>query len=322
MANLEIAAAPAPAAVRTGRFARYCWGLVAYNLVVILWGAVVRATGSGAGCGDHWPLCNGNASPNLGSVHTAIEFTHRMMSGLDVALVALLVVWAFRALPKGHAARLGAALAGVFLVTEALLGAGLVLLKKVAQNADAWWNSAHLLNTLCLVAWLALTAWWASGHEAKRPRGRPGWMGWIALASFALLGVSGVIAALGDTLFPAKSVAEGFAQDFNPAASVFLRLRIWHPAIAGAVGVWLLFYGLDAASAEGERRRLGYAMLAILALQMAVGGLNLLLLAPVWIQLAHLLLADLLWISMVLLVAEAGVPGDGRRNFGSSQQIF
>lgn len=309
MAKLETAEAPAAASVRMHPFARYAWGLLAYNLAVIVWGAVVRATGSGAGCGDHWPLCNGSVNPGLTSVHTAIEFTHRMMSGLDVALVALLAVWAFRAFPRGRGVRLAASMSGVFLITEALLGAGLVLLKKVAQNADAWWNSAHLLNTLCLVAWLALTAWWASGNDAKRPRGRAAWMGGIALASFALLGVSGVIAALGDTLFPARSLAEGFAQDLNPSAHIFLRLRVWHPAIGGAVGAWLLFYGLTAASAQGTMRRLGYAMLAIMALQMAVGGLNLLLLAPVWLQLVHLLLADLLWISVVLLAAEWGEVG-------------
>jgi heme A synthase len=198
-------------------------------------------------------------------------------------------------------------MSAIFLVTEALLGAGLVLLKKVAQNADAWWNSAHLVNTLCLVAWLALTAWWASGHEAKRPEGKAAWMGAAALASFALLGVSGVIAALGDTLFPAKSLAEGFAQDLNPAAHMFLRLRVWHPAIAGAVGVWLLFYGISAAADGGTRRRLSTAMLTAMGLQMVAGGLNLLLLAPVWLQLTHLLMADLLWVAMVLLVAEASV---------------
>jgi heme A synthase len=270
----------------------------------VLWGAVVRATGSGAGCGDHWPLCNGAVSPNLSSVHTAIEFTHRIMSGLDVGLVALLVVWAYRVFPRGHAVRLGAALSGVFLVTEALLGAGLVLLKKVAQDADAWWNSTHLLNTLALIAWLALTAWWGSGRGSGR-RARPRWMGILGLASFALLGISGVIAALGDTLFPARSLAEGFAQDFNPAASVFLRLRIWHPAIAVSVGVLLLAYGVAALATGGIVRRLAAAMLSLLALQMAAGALNWLLLAPVWLQLTHLLLADLLWISMVLLAAES-----------------
>ena len=133
-------------------------------------------------------------------------------------------------------------------------------------------------------------------------------MSGIGLASFALLGVSGIIAALGDTLFPARSLTEGFAQDFNPAASVFLRLRIWHPAIAAAVGLWLLFYALEAARNPGIVRRLAGAVLAVMVVQMAAGALNLLLLAPVWLQLTHLLLADLLWISMILLAAESGKP--------------
>jgi heme A synthase len=301
MSLAETAAIPG-SSTSTHSFARFAWGVIAYNFVVILWGAVVRATGSGAGCGDHWPLCNGAVAPQLSSIHTAIEFTHRIMSGLDVAFVAVLAIWAFRAFPRDHAARFAATFSGVFLATEALLGAGLVLLKKVAQNADAWWNSAHLLNTLSLVAFLTLTAWWSSG----RPRRRASWTGGLGLASFALLGVSGVIAALGDTLFPARSLAEGFAQDFDPAASLFLRLRIWHPAIAAAVGLYLLFYALSAARAGGVPCRLAYTMLAIMGLQMAAGGLNLLLLAPVWLQLVHLLLADLLWISMVLLVSESG----------------
>jgi heme A synthase len=279
--------------------------VLGYNLAVILWGAVVRATGSGAGCGDHWPLCNGTVTPLAPSIHTLIEFTHRVMSGLDVALVAVLAVWAFRAFPRGHRARVGAALSSVFLVTEALVGAALVLLKRVAQNADAWWSSLHLINTLALLACLALTAWWAAGRRASRPRGRAAWMGAISLASFALLGVSGAIAALGDTLFPPHSLAEGLAQDFNPAAHLFLRLRIWHPAIAVTVGGWLLYYAASAIAGVGTVRRLAYTVLVVIACQMAAGALNLILLAPVWLQLVHLLLADLLWIATVLLVAEA-----------------
>jgi len=285
-------------------FAAYAWGVLAYNLAVILWGAVVRATGSGAGCGDHWPLCNGTVTPLAPSVHTMIEFTHRVMSGLDVVLVTILVVWAFRAFSRGHAVRPAAALSGVFLITEALIGAGLVLLKHVAQNADAWWSSLHLINTLALIACLALTAWWAAGHKAAGPRGRASWMGGISLASLALLGVSGAIAALGDTIFPVHSLAEGLAQDFNPAANVFLRLRIWHPAMAATVGAWLVYYALSTGTA-GTVRRLAHLVLAVLAAQVAAGVLNLLLLAPVWLQLPHLLLADLLWIAVVLMVAEA-----------------
>ena len=286
------------------RFALYAWAVLAYNLPMILWGAVVRVTGSGAGCGDHWPLCNGAVTPLSSGVHRLVEFTHRAMSGLDLALVAILVAWAFRSYGRGHIVRFGAALSGAFLITEALIGAGLVLLKLVVRDATAWSQSLHLLNTLTLLSCLALTAWWASGHTTPRLRRRAAWIGSAALAPFALLGVSGVIAALGDTLFPARSLAEGFSQDFNPTANVLLKLRIWHPALAAAVAVWVLFYALAAMPGGGMARRLAGIVLAILALQLVAGALTLLLLAPVWLQLTHLLLADLLWISMVLLVAE------------------
>src|SRR5664279_4937818 len=116
-------------APRHPAFARFAWGVVAYNLAVVLWGAFVRATGSGAGCGNHWPLCNGTATPHSASAATIIEFTHRVTSGLDLALVALLVVWAFRRFPRQHPVRLGATLSALFLITEALVGAALVLLQ-------------------------------------------------------------------------------------------------------------------------------------------------------------------------------------------------
>jgi heme A synthase len=307
-------AAPPPAEAMSSLlqqypFAVYAWGVVVYNLAAILWGALVRVTGSGAGCGDHWPLCNGTVTLVSPDTHTLIEFTHRVMSGLDLALVAGLILWGFRRFPRGHGVRLGAIFSGVFLVTEALLGAGLVLLKLVARDATAWSQSLHLLNTLALVAALTLTAWWASGYRAVRPRGRAATLGLIGLGAFALLGVSGVIAALGDTLFPALSLSQGLAQDFDPGSSMFLRLRIWHPAIAIAVALWLLYYALWSAREGGVVRRLAYAMVGIMVLQMAAGALNLLLLAPVWLQLLHLLVADLLWISMVLLVSESGSRG-------------
>jgi heme A synthase len=92
------------------RFARYAWGVLAYNVAVALWGAFVRATGSGAGCGNHWPLCNGAVTPQTPAWATVIEFTHRATSGIDLLLVAVLAIWAFRAFPKQHPARLGAAL--------------------------------------------------------------------------------------------------------------------------------------------------------------------------------------------------------------------
>jgi len=289
--------------------------VLAYNLGVVLWGAFVRATGSGAGCGNHWPLCNGTVTQGPGgappSAATIIEFTHRITSGIDLALVALLVVWAFRRFPRQHLVRLGAALSALFLITEALLGAALVLLQHVAKNASvsrAYSLSTHLVNTLMLLACLTLTAWWSSERVGQAvppalPRRRAVWMAAVSLASVVVLGVSGAIAALGDTLFPVSSLAAGLAQDLDPAANIFLRLRVFHPLIAAAVGAWLLFYAVSSASRRPDVGRRAWSLLALLGAQIVAGVVNLLLLAPVWMQIVHLLLADLLWITLVLLSA-------------------
>src|SRR5512146_1869905 len=87
------------------RFAKFSWGVLGYNVFVILFGAYVRATGSGAGCGAHWPLCNGVVIPHPQRIETIIEFTHRLTSGLTLVLVAALVIWAWRKYPKGSLLR-------------------------------------------------------------------------------------------------------------------------------------------------------------------------------------------------------------------------
>ena len=288
------------------RFARYAWSVLAFNIAVVLWGAFVRATGAGAGCGKHWPLCNGEMLPRSPSLNTIIEFTHRATSGISLMLVALLVVWAFRTFPRYHAVRQAATLSAIFLFTEALLGAALVLLGHVAGNpslAHAYSLSAHLLNTLTLLACLTLTAWWATHPAPVRLRGRALWMATCTLGLVMILGVSGAIAALGDTLFPSRSLAEGLARDFDPAASIFLRLRILHPVIAAIAGAWLLFYAAASAGRRPDLRPRAWLLLAMLAAQITAGVANLLLSAPVWMQIVHLLLADTLWISLVLLCA-------------------
>lgn len=295
-----------PAPARARGFARYAWAVLAYNVAVVLWGALVRVTGSGAGCGNHWPLCNGTVTPLSGTAATTIEFTHRMMSGLDAVLVVALVVWAFRRFPRRHPARLGAALAGVFLVTEVLLGAALVLLQHVGHNSSvnrAYSLSGHLVNTLALLACLALTAWWAGGKPPVLFAGPGAWMAAASLLAFAILGVSGVIAALGDTLFPARSLAAGFAQDLDPAASIFLRLRIFHPVIAAAVEAWLAIFAVTSFLRRPAVKPMAWAVLTAAGVQLVAGFVNLVLLAPGWMQIVHLLLADTLWILLVLLSA-------------------
>jgi heme A synthase len=315
-------------------FPRYGWAVLAFTLAVVLWGAYVRATGAGAGCGNHWPLCNGEVMPRDPAVKTLIEFTHRVMSGLDGFLILFLVLWAFRAYAPRHLARRAAALSFGFVVTEALIGAALVKLEHVAQNASvgrAWSLSGHLINTLALLACLALTARWGadvagaadsrSGRRTRRQAQAPVPLGghkvWAAspgLLLFVLTGISGAIAALGDTLFPAASLAAGFRQDFDPTANVFLRLRWFHPFLAVIAAAFLSFYAMRVEAHLPAAKPYARRLLALVGLQIGAGVFNLVLLAPVWMQLVHLLLADLVWIAVVLLAAcalqERGAAAD------------
>ncbi|MGA2589156.1 MAG: COX15/CtaA family protein [Bryobacteraceae bacterium] len=291
------------------RFSLAAWGVLAYNILVVLWGAFVRATGSGAGCGDRWPLCNGTVVPRAPRIETIIEFTHRATSGLALAGVAGLAIWAFRLFPRGHRARLFAALAMVFLVTEALLGAGLVLLRYVAHNASAGraaYLSAHLVNTQILLAMLAITAWFGADPLARKWQAVPNLI-MAALPVALVVAVSGAIAALGDTLFPAASVAAGMRQEFSSAASMLERLRVLHPAVAVVAGVFLLWVAASAIrSGRPAAARTGSLVALLVFVQLGVGLLNIVLLAPVWMQVLHLLIADLLWVALVVMTLEAG----------------
>lgn len=302
--------------IKLGGFAKYAWGLLTYNLFVILWGAYVRASGSGAGCGRHWPSCNGEIIPRPERIETMIEFTHRLSSGVALLGVVLLVILALRAYPKGSQVRLGAGLAMLFMVIEALVGAGLVLFQWVGEDTSASRAvviAIHLANTFLLLASLALTAWWASGGQAVHIP-RQGLLFWgLAAAMLALLlvGMSGAITALGDTLFPATSLREGIGQDFNPAAHFLLQLRVIHPILALVSGFYIFFLAglLGLLHAESIVKRFAMLLGGLFVLQLIAGLINLALLAPIPMQLLHLLLADLVWVSLVLLSAAALAGG-------------
>jgi cytochrome c oxidase assembly protein subunit 15 len=288
------------------RFSQAAWAVLAYNMLVVLWGAFVRATGSGAGCGDRWPLCNGVIVPRAPRIETIIEFTHRATSGVALISVAALCVWAFGLFPRGHRARTYAALSVVFLFAEALLGAGLVLFQYVEHNASAGraaYLSAHLVNTQILLAMLTLTAWYGSDLVSRPWRGAPKLV-MAALPVAILVAVSGAIAALGDTLFPAASVASGIRQEFSQTASALQRLRVLHPVLAVAGGGMLVAAAMRAM--RSGPRRVGMIVVGLVCLQLAAGALNIALLAPVWMQIMHLLLADLLWVALVLMTVETG----------------
>ena len=214
-------------------FAKYCWIVLALVVFVILWGAVVRATGSGAGCGNHWPLCNGQVIPPTETMETVIEFTHRLSSGLLGILVLGMVGWAFRAFPKGHVVRKAALWSIFFIITESALGAGLVKFEWVAANvsmARVYSTAFHLINTFLLLSTVTLTAWFAGGGAPFRLR-KQGVVGLVLIAAFVgslILGASGAITALGDTL----TLQAGITPAESPIVAWLVDVRITHPVLA------------------------------------------------------------------------------------------
>jgi heme a synthase len=303
--NISEHAAVGPEAP-TRPLARFAWLTLAYNIAVILWGAYVRATGSGAGCGNRWPLCNGAVVPRTPQAQTIIEFTHRLTSALAVVMVSSLLLWCWRKTAKGDWARYSSLAAILLLFNEAVLGALLVLFEHVGQDrspARVFFLCTHFGNTLLLLAALALTAQWLS----QGCRGR-----WVVknrtvivavvfgLLATMCIGITGSVAALGDTLFPATSLRASFMQDFS-SGNVLLRLRFLHP-VAAAIGAMYVAW-LIQKSFRNQSSSQVVMLAGVLIGQIGLGVLNVMLLAPVWLQIMHLLLAELLWVLVVLISA-------------------
>jgi heme A synthase len=294
------------------RFASFAWFVLAYTVLAAVWGAFVRATGSGSGCGNHWPLCNGEVVPRAPAVATVIEFTHRVTSGLIGLLVLALVLWAIRRFGQYHRVPRAAFAALVLTVVEALIGAALVRFDLVSGNASVLRGSvmaAHLVNTFLLLASLALTAAWASGVETPRLRGQ-GLVAWLlaaGLAALCVLGASGAVTALGDTLFPVATLTDDVIRGLSPAARLLVRLRIFHPFLAVGVGAYLA--GMAAAvrllRPDPRVAKLAVGLAGVFVLQLGAGLLNISLAAPVWLQLVHLGLAYVVWLVTVLFAVSA-----------------
>ncbi|MEZ0368612.1 MAG: COX15/CtaA family protein, partial [Candidatus Sericytochromatia bacterium] len=294
-------------------FARYAWILVGYLGLVILWGAWVRITGSGAGCGNHWPDCNGQVIPLSPTIKTLTEFFHRLTSGLSLPLVLGMLIWAYRVFPKGHGVRFASWGTLLFLLSEAALGAGLVKFELVADDtsvARAITASLHLINTFTLAGFATLAAWWASqGYEVKwNPRSIASRWLLPGLGALLLTGMSGAVTALGDTLFPTTLGAA-----VHPAAGHFLvQLRIVHPLLAVASGVYLLF-ALQQVLESQQHLRGTLTLSALLGLQLLLGAINVLLAAPGWMQLVHLGAALAVWLGSLLYWVQTQSAPDAKK---------
>src|SRR5262249_55786441 len=285
----------------------FAWFTLAYNVAVVLWGAYVRATGSGAGCGSHWPLCNGEFLPVTSQAPTLIAFTHRATSGLSLVLVAILLIWSWRHTARGEFPRYTAAAAAILLFNEALLGAMLVVFEHVGldrSTSRAVFLSLHFGNTLLLVAALTLTANWLANGPRRFALFAKGFERIvIAIGLFCVMatGMTGSLAALGDTIFPQATLRDALIKDLSCNSHVLLRLRTLHPLVA----VVAVSYVLWMAQKLSENREKSSGILpffaATLLAQIALGVLNVFLLAPIWLQLTHLLVAELLWILLVIV---------------------
>lgn len=304
---------------KLSKFSTFAWFVLGYTMLVIAWGAFVRATGSGAGCGEHWPLCNGEVIPRAPDLERMIEFSHRLTSGLSLVFVAILFFWARRLFTGGHQVRRAATWSLIFILGEAAVGAMLVILQLVAQNDSvlrAVVIAMHLVNTFLLLFWQTRVAFLA--HPSKRSisdsvdngqvrRARVNIM--ACMVALVVTGAAGAIVALGDTLFPAKSLAEGVAQDFSATAHFLIRLRIWHPMIAVGATFYILLQTIMLPKVFGPvvPRKLGYLVGGLMVIQLTGGVVNWLLLAPVWMQLVHLFLADVTWIVLCLWYFNTGI---------------
>lgn len=296
------------------RFSIFAWALLAYNVPVILWGAFVRASRSGDGCGDNWPHCGsgGEYIPTGAHAATWIEWTHRVSTMVLGPLLLVLTIWAFRAFKRGDAVRKAAVGVFVFTMLEAWIGRHLVLNKLVVDDASwqrAFWMSLHLANILSLLAALTLTAWWSSGHARLNLRsdGKLSAMWALCLVGVVAIAITGALSALGDTLYPVSSLAEGMRQDFAHDAALILKTRPLHPLTATLVSLlvaWTLMT-TRRLCADAFVQKAVPITLGLLGAQYVFGWWNLLMLAPIWAQLTHLLLANLLWIGLVLTAAAA-----------------
>ncbi len=281
----------------------YAWFTLGWTLLTIVLGAVVRATSSGDGCGASWPSCHGAfIVSSTSDTARIIEFTHRSVSGLDLLFVAGLLVAVLRFLPAKHRARRTAVWALLSVISEAGIGAMIVLYGWVANDTSTPRQISvplHLVNTFALIGILGLVTWQIRGGGSlalTRDRGVRALA--VLGALIVLVAATGATTALADTLFKPESIGHGLAQDLDATSALIVRLRVLHPLVAVAVAILVGSYVWRRID-DGMGTRAGRAVLGLIAVQVSLGALHIALLTPLATALMHLAVAQVLWVAFL-----------------------
>ena len=298
-----------------GWFGGFCFTVLCFCLLVILWGAWVRISHSGDGCGQSWPSCQGKYLIDSGEQgKTWIEWIHRATSGLFGIAVILLVVLAFLKFPFRHPICKSAFFVLFFTISEALIGARLVLTGLTGGNTSflrVLTMNLHLLNSVLLTSSLFILWRFLLGkHFSALDSFKKKKYFFSVIFVFFLIAFFGSVSSLSSSFFPSTSLWEGAALDFNSQSHWLVRLRVLHPILALLFGgSFLLYYMLPDTKSHSIqttknhfRKSTGPGNLFILCLCLALlsGLMNLLFLSPVFLKLTHLLIVYLLAISFIL----------------------
>jgi protoheme IX farnesyltransferase len=291
------------------RFAAFSAGVLAYTVLVILFGAFVSSSLSGDGCGVSWPTCHGSLLPD-GSAKSAIEYTHRLTSGLLGPMVLVMIGWVWRLFPRGLGARSAAVWLALITVLEAALGAKLVLNGWVAGDDSMQrvaMSGLHLANTFVLLSSATMLVYFGFGGRAIRWRGSSALhlAAWSILAGLMALGVTGAITSMGDLIYP-KEFRLDRAIESLPASAHFLeRMRQAHPFAAMGIGLLVAALARFASARTGSAAvaRASRLLQAGYLVQLGIGLVSLATSAHIAMQMIHLLAADAMWITAVLLGA-------------------
>ena len=276
-------------------FKKYSLFALVFTLLTIFWGAWVRLSFSGDGCGNSWPLCENQIFPE--NIKALIEWLHRLSSGLSFVFILVLAVMAFKIYPKSHGARVFSLTSLVLILIEALIGALLVLTGLVGANQETvrvLVLAIHSVNSLLLMGALSLcykmSLWEKRGEKITENLKLEKPLIYFVLL-FPLLALTGNIASLAGQLFPSLSLSSALILDLLPSSHISLKIRPFHPLLAISFLLGLGFFAFS-------NKSLLAPVLAVLGMVL-FGFATLIFLSPLWMKLTHLVLAYSLWIFLL-----------------------